>query len=66
VDNLRRRYLQGLILGGIITALVGGALLSCDPDLVGLKESNGPLAFVLAAVLIWFLYRASQRRVPTP
>ena len=66
VDNMGRRYLQGLILGGVLTSLVGGAMLSCDPDLVGLKESNGPLAFVLGSVLIWFLYRASQRRVPTP
>ncbi len=43
-----------------------GAPFEGDPDLVGLKQSNGPLAFVLGAVLLWLLYRASQRRVPTP
>lgn len=66
VRNLGTIYVGYLAVGAAFTALVGFALLSCDPALSQLREGNGLLftftALALASVLVW----AFTRRVPDP
>jgi transposase len=59
-------YLGGVAAGGVLAAVLGFALLSCDPDLHALRESNLPLALLLALVLGGTLLVAFRRRTAKP
>jgi hypothetical protein len=51
VRGLGWTYVAGLIAGGVVTAVVYGALLTCDPALANLRRGNATLFVVLAVAL---------------
>lgn len=52
----RAKYGRYAPLGGIPTAVIGAALLHCDPALRAVREGNGPLSALLAISLLAALY----------
>lgn len=66
VNALGWPYLGGVAAVGALTALLGMALLTCDPDLHPLRESNLPLALLLVLLLGGTMAVAFQRRVAKP
>ncbi len=51
VRGLGWTYVAGLIAGGVVTAVVYGVILTCDPALDALRRSNTTLFVVLALAL---------------
>lgn len=66
VRRLGRPYLVFLFVGGLITLLVAGALLSCDPALGGLRNSNTLFYAVIALLFLGGVYLTFRPRVDPP
>lgn len=66
VNALGWRYLGAVILLLALAAGIGFALLSCDPLLAELSESNWLLAAVVGLALVAALWLAFRRRVARP
>jgi hypothetical protein len=56
VRRLQRPYLLVLWIVGMLALLIAAALLSCDPDLAVLRETNYLLYGVMAALLVLGAY----------
>lgn len=51
-----RRWLMAMLACLILTVLLGGGLLNCDPELKGWREGNELLKFFLVATLLGAVY----------
>ncbi|WP_139826219.1 Ig domain-containing protein [Derxia lacustris] len=66
VQRWGRRYLLGLMLGGIVFTALALGMLSCDPALAGVREGNAPFIALIAALLLWALYEYLNPRTEQP
>ncbi len=62
VRSLGWAYVAGLIGGGVVTAIVFGVLLTCDPALDALRRSNTTLFVILALTLAGSMAMALKLR----
>lgn len=66
VRRIGRPYLAFLWLAGVLAMIVGLALLSCDPQLAGVRQGNAPLAALLLATVVTGMYYSLRPRVAPP
>jgi hypothetical protein len=66
VRRIGRPYIVFLWLTGVLAMIVGLALLSCDPQLAGVREGNGPLVALLAIVVVVGMYYSLRPRIAPP
>jgi hypothetical protein len=66
VRRLGMKFMLFLWGGGVVTLLVGMALLSCDPDLVALRRGNYLLYALILALTAGGLYVTFKPRVDPP
>lgn len=62
VRSLGWAYVAGLIAGGVVTAIVCGVLLTCDPALDALRRGNTTLFVILALTLAGSMAMALKLR----
>ena len=66
VRRIGRPYLAFLWLGGVLTMIVGLALLSCDPQLAHVRQGNGPLVALLIATVATGMYYSLRPHTERP
>jgi len=66
VRRIGRPYIVFLWLGGVLAVVVGLLLLSCDPQLAGIRQGNGPLIALLAIVVAVGMYYSLRPRIAPP
>jgi len=61
VCSIRRRWggklLTALLIGGAVFIALALGMLTCDPALASVREGNTPFIVLIAALLLWGLYR---------